>query len=342
MTHESFTARAGADRDRHHRLVAALRARSSGPACRRSPSSCCSAPLLGPAGLGPGRAHARLARAAGDRDARPGAGAVQRRHRRGHRRGPPAAAAGRAHPRPRHPAPGRAHRARRLGAARPPLAGGRHPRRGARLDRPGAAPHPDPPSRASRRSAKVGAPARERDERRGPAADRGAVHAGAARPGGARRPGRSAAARSGSSCSGPLLGVFAGWVAITLLDQVRRRVGVRRDYESLYALGVAFTAFARPRRWAGAASWRRSRRGSSSRRSTSSCATASSTTARRRRRCSCCSPSWRSGRGSSGPASRVAGDWRVLLFAVMALGVRTAGAGAGAGALGARPRRAAG
>jgi sodium/hydrogen antiporter len=43
---------------------------------------------------------------------------------------------------------------------------------------------------------------------------------------------------------GPLLGVFAGWVAITLLDQVRRRAGVRRDYESLYALGVAFTSFA--------------------------------------------------------------------------------------------------
>ena len=43
---------------------------------------------------------------------------------------------------------------------------------------------------------------------------------------------------------GPLLGVFAGWVAITLLDQVRRRIGVRRDYESLYALGVAFTSFA--------------------------------------------------------------------------------------------------
>jgi len=43
---------------------------------------------------------------------------------------------------------------------------------------------------------------------------------------------------------GPLFGVFAGWLAITLLDQVRRRVGVRRDYESLYALGVAFTAFA--------------------------------------------------------------------------------------------------
>jgi NhaP-type Na+/H+ or K+/H+ antiporter len=43
---------------------------------------------------------------------------------------------------------------------------------------------------------------------------------------------------------GPLLGAFSGWVAITLLDQVRRRVGVRRDYESLYALGVAFTAYA--------------------------------------------------------------------------------------------------
>jgi NhaP-type Na+/H+ or K+/H+ antiporter len=33
-------------------------------------------------------------------------------------------------------------------------------------------------------------------------------------------------------------------MAITLLEQVRKRVGVRRDYESLYALGVAFTAFA--------------------------------------------------------------------------------------------------
>jgi NhaP-type Na+/H+ or K+/H+ antiporter len=43
---------------------------------------------------------------------------------------------------------------------------------------------------------------------------------------------------------GPLLGVVIGYVAITLLVQVRSRVGVRRDYESLYALGVAFTAFA--------------------------------------------------------------------------------------------------
>jgi NhaP-type Na+/H+ or K+/H+ antiporter len=43
---------------------------------------------------------------------------------------------------------------------------------------------------------------------------------------------------------GPVLGVVVGYVAITLLDRVRSRVGVRRDYESLYALGVAFTAFA--------------------------------------------------------------------------------------------------
>jgi NhaP-type Na+/H+ or K+/H+ antiporter len=44
--------------------------------------------------------------------------------------------------------------------------------------------------------------------------------------------------------SGPLLGAGVGYVAITLLEQVRKRVSVRRDYESLYALGVAFTAYA--------------------------------------------------------------------------------------------------
>jgi sodium/hydrogen antiporter len=43
---------------------------------------------------------------------------------------------------------------------------------------------------------------------------------------------------------GPGLGALVGYVAITLLEQVRKRVGVRRDYESLYALGVAFTAYA--------------------------------------------------------------------------------------------------
>jgi sodium/hydrogen antiporter len=43
---------------------------------------------------------------------------------------------------------------------------------------------------------------------------------------------------------GPLLGLLVGYTAITLLDRVRARVSVRRDYESIYALGVAFTAFA--------------------------------------------------------------------------------------------------
>ena len=43
---------------------------------------------------------------------------------------------------------------------------------------------------------------------------------------------------------GPVLGAVVGWMAITMLEQIRKRAGVRRDYESLYALGVAFSAFA--------------------------------------------------------------------------------------------------
>lgn len=42
---------------------------------------------------------------------------------------------------------------------------------------------------------------------------------------------------------GPLLGALCGWLAIRLLMQVRSRWGVRRDYESLYALGIALSAF---------------------------------------------------------------------------------------------------
>lgn len=43
---------------------------------------------------------------------------------------------------------------------------------------------------------------------------------------------------------GPALGAAVGWLGITVLDRVRSRVGVRRDYESLYALGLAFSGYA--------------------------------------------------------------------------------------------------
>jgi len=43
---------------------------------------------------------------------------------------------------------------------------------------------------------------------------------------------------------GPGAGVLVGWAAISLMDRVRKGAGVRRDYESLYALGVALTAYA--------------------------------------------------------------------------------------------------
>ena len=43
---------------------------------------------------------------------------------------------------------------------------------------------------------------------------------------------------------GPVLGAFVGWLGITALARIRDRYGVRRDYESLYALGLAFSGFA--------------------------------------------------------------------------------------------------
>ncbi len=43
---------------------------------------------------------------------------------------------------------------------------------------------------------------------------------------------------------GPLVGWLTGFLAVRLMDLVRGRYGIRRDYESLYVLGVAFTAFA--------------------------------------------------------------------------------------------------
>lgn len=43
---------------------------------------------------------------------------------------------------------------------------------------------------------------------------------------------------------GPGAGVAVGLLAIGALDMIRRKTGVRRDYESLYSLGVAFLAYA--------------------------------------------------------------------------------------------------
>jgi NhaP-type Na+/H+ or K+/H+ antiporter/rhodanese-related sulfurtransferase len=43
---------------------------------------------------------------------------------------------------------------------------------------------------------------------------------------------------------GPLAGVVVGLLGVATLDLVRRRIGIRRDYESLYSLGIAFAAFA--------------------------------------------------------------------------------------------------
>jgi sodium/hydrogen antiporter len=43
---------------------------------------------------------------------------------------------------------------------------------------------------------------------------------------------------------GPGAGIAVGLLALAALDMIRRKIGVRRDYESLYSLGVAFAAFA--------------------------------------------------------------------------------------------------
>jgi NhaP-type Na+/H+ or K+/H+ antiporter len=43
---------------------------------------------------------------------------------------------------------------------------------------------------------------------------------------------------------GPGAGVAVGLLGVAALEMIRRKTGVRRDYESLYSLGVAFTAYA--------------------------------------------------------------------------------------------------
>jgi NhaP-type Na+/H+ or K+/H+ antiporter len=44
--------------------------------------------------------------------------------------------------------------------------------------------------------------------------------------------------------TGPLAGVVVAFIAVRILEYVRRKHGMRRDYESIYVLGVAFTAYA--------------------------------------------------------------------------------------------------
>src|SRR5262249_1762823 len=43
---------------------------------------------------------------------------------------------------------------------------------------------------------------------------------------------------------GPGAGILVGLLGVAALGLIRRRIGVRRGYESLYSLGVPFTAFA--------------------------------------------------------------------------------------------------
>ncbi len=43
---------------------------------------------------------------------------------------------------------------------------------------------------------------------------------------------------------GPAAGIAVGLLGVATLDLVRRRLGMRRDYESLYSLGLAFAAYA--------------------------------------------------------------------------------------------------
>ncbi len=64
---------------------------------------------------------------------------------------------------------------------------------------------------------------------------------------GEHRPGDAAAwAKLGLNLFilGPGAGIAVGLVAVAALDLIRKKIGVRRDYESLYSLGVAFSAYA--------------------------------------------------------------------------------------------------
>jgi sodium/hydrogen antiporter len=42
---------------------------------------------------------------------------------------------------------------------------------------------------------------------------------------------------------GPGAGIAVGLISVAVMDLIRRKIGIRRDYESLYSLGVAFAAY---------------------------------------------------------------------------------------------------
>jgi NhaP-type Na+/H+ or K+/H+ antiporter len=126
----------------------------------------------------------------------------------------------------------------------------------------------------------------------------------ALRMGGGAPPAEVARLAMGLFILGPLLGAAVGYIGITLLDRVRSRVGVRRDYESIYALGLAFTAFAAAEAAGGSGFLAAFAAGLVVATLDVELCDCFLDYGEAPPRCSCCSPSWRSAPPSSGPASR--------------------------------------
>ena len=94
---------------------------------------------------------------------------------------------------------------------------------------------------------------------------------------------------SGHAGLSPGIEALVAFGAVEALEFVRRRTGVRRDYESIYSLGVAFAAFAGAEAVHGSGFLAAFAAGLRYRPSMSSYAIASSNTARPRRRWLCSS-----------------------------------------------------
>lgn len=96
--------------------------------------------------------------------------------------------------------------------------------------------------------------------------------------------GRTAEALTSVFLLGPLAGVAIGFVAVRAMVAARGWMGMRRDYESLYVLGIAFTAYAAAEAMHASGFM-------------------AAFAAGRPRRCCCCSPSSPSARRWCGPGS---------------------------------------